>query len=314
MIKLIEIYRKEIIKYLFEIKSFSQSWENSWKKEILTLLNNEELNEVNFFKLGENLRRIFLLTSSGDRGQGEVSSAGTGWESLLAWYLNLGLIGTRTIVIKPKKEFNFDTIQKTITVNYGNFISNSESDLIAVTFPQKKDIAYSVEKLEEYENKVFSIDLLEKLDVYSVDKINLFLNKIIENNISKIEVNVIQCKTNWNDNAQIPMGWDIIYSSTGFTNENIKIGRDGFSIHKIKDFKYSFITVPTQKDLDKIKKTSTQVLRVNNLSGGIFWGAQTKVDVAKNISEIFNDNFSESYKESSFYDRIKNVNLNEFGL
>ncbi|MFC2422808.1 MAG: hypothetical protein ACFNPZ_02020 [Fusobacterium polymorphum] len=314
MIKLIEIYRKEIIKYLFEIKSFSQSWENSWKKEILTLLNNEELNEVNFFKLGENLRRIFLLTSSGDRGQGEVSSAGTGWESLLAWYLNLGLIGTRTIVIKPKKEFNFDTIQKTITVNYGNFISNSESDLIAVTFPQKKDIAYSVEKLEEYENKVFSIDLLEELDVYSVDKINLFLNKIIENNISKIEVNVIQCKTNWNDNAQIPMGWDIIYSSTGFTNENIKIGRDGFSIHKIKDFKYSFITVPTQKDLDKIKKTSTQVLRVNNLSGGIFWGAQTKVDVAKNISEIFNDNFSESYKESSFYDRIKNVNLDEIGL
>lgn len=314
MIKLIEIYRKEIIKYLFEIKSFSQSWENSWKKEILTLLNNEELNEANFFKLGENLRRIFLLTSSGDRGQGEVSSAGTGWESLLAWYLNLGLIGTRTIVIKPKKEFNFDTIQKTITVNYGNFISNSESDLIAVTFPPKKDIAYSVEKLEEYENKVFSIDLLEELDAYSVDKINLFLNKIIENNISKIEVNVIQCKTNWNDNAQIPMGWDIIYSSTGFTNENIKIGRDGFSIHKIKDFKYSFITVPTQKDLDKIKKTSTQVLRVNNLSGGIFWGAQTKVDVAKNISEIFNDNFSESYKENSFYDRIKNVNLDEIGL
>ena len=314
MIKLIEIYRKEIIKYLFEIKSFSQSWKNSWRKEILTLLINEELNEANFFKLGENLRRIFLLTSSGDRGQGEVSSAGTGWESLLAWYLNLGLIGTRTIVIKPKKEFNFDTIQKTITVNYGNFISNSESDLIAVTFPPKKDIAYSVEKLEEYENKVFSINLLEELDAYSVDKINLFLNKIIENNISKIEVNVIQCKTNWNDNAQIPMGWDIIYSSTGFTNENIKIGRDGFSIHKIKDFKYSFITVPTQKDLDKIKKTSTQVLRVNNLSGGIFWGAQTKVAVAKNISEIFNDNFSESYKESSFNDRIKNVNLNEIGL
>ncbi|WP_369711696.1 hypothetical protein AB8B22_03645 [Leptotrichia sp. HSP-334] len=314
MIKLIEIYRKEIIKYLFEIKSFSQSWENSWKKEILTLLNNEELNEVNFFKLGENLRRIFLLTSSGDRGQGEVSSAGTGWESLLAWYLNLGLIGTRTIVIKPKKKFNFDTIQKTITVNYGNFISNSESDLIAVTFPPKKDIAYSVEKLEEYENKVFSIDLLEELDAYSVDKINLFLNKIIENNISKIEVNVIQCKTNWNDNAQIPMGWDIIYSSTGFTKDNIKIGRDGFSIHKIKDFRYSFITVPTQKNLDKIKETSTQVLRVNKLSGGIFWGEKTKLNVAKNINEIFNDNFHESYNEIKFNERIKNLDLKEIGL
>lgn len=307
MIKLIEIYRKEIIKYLFEIKSFSQSWENSWKKEILTLLNNEELNEVNFFKLGENLRRIFLLTSSGDRGQGEVSSAGTGWESLLAWYLNLGLIGTRTIVIKPKKEFNFDTIQKTITVNYGNFISNSESDLIAVTFPKEDDVTYSILQLKEYEGKIFSINLLEELENYSLDKLNLFLNKIIENNISKIEVNIIQCKTNWNDNAQIPMGWDIIYSSTGFTKENIKIGRDGFSIHKIKDFKYSFITVPTQKDLDKIKETSTQVLRVNKLSGGIFWGAKTKQNVAKNISEIFNSNFYESYNEIKFNERIKEI-------
>ena len=103
------------------------------------------------------------------------------------------------------------------------------------------------------------------------------------------------------------MGWDIIYSSTGFTKENIKIGRDGFSIHKIKDFKYSFITVPTQKDLDKIKETSTQVLRVNKLSGGIFWGAKTKQNVAKNISEIFNSNFYESYNEIKFNERIKEI-------
>lgn len=314
MIKLIEMYRKEIIKYLFKIESFSKSWKKSWRNEILTILNNKKLDETNFYELGENLRRIFLLTSSGSRSQGEVSIAGTGWEILLTWYLNLGLIGTRTIVIRPKKEFNFDVIQKTITVNYGDFISNSESDLIAITFPKEDDVAYSILKLKEYEGKIFSVDLLEKLEDYSLDKLNLFLNKIIENNISKIEVNVIQCKTNWNDNAQIPMGWDIIYSSTGFTKDNIKIGRDGFSIHKIKDFRYSFITVPTQKNLDKIKETSTQVLRVNKLSGGIFWGEKTKLNVAKNINEIFNDNFHESYNEIKFNERIKNLDLKEIGL
>lgn len=314
MINLIEKYRKEIFKYLFEINSFSKSWNNSWKNQILNIFQDKNISENSLIKLGENLRNIFLSTSSGSRDQSEVSTAGTGWESLLAWYLNLGLIGTRTIVIKPKKEFNFECIQKTITVNYGEFISNSESDLIAITFPKENEVAYPVEELKKYEGKIFSINDLEILEDGSLKALNQYLNKIIENNISKIEINVIQCKTNWNDNAQIPMGWDIIYSSTGFTKGDIKIGKDGFSIHKIKDFKYSFITVPTQKDLEKIKENSTQVLRVKNLSGGNFWGTITKENVAKSIGEIFKDNFNESYSKVKFDDRIKNIELNDIGL
>lgn len=126
MINLIEKYRKEIFKYLFEINSFSQSWSSSWKSQILNIFQNKNISEDSLIKLGENLRNIFLSTSSGSRNQSEVSTAGTGWESLLAWYLNLGLIGTRTIVIKSKKEFNFEYIQKTIDVNCGGFISNSD--------------------------------------------------------------------------------------------------------------------------------------------------------------------------------------------
>lgn len=314
MIKLIESYRREVFKNLFNIDSFSKSWNNSWKSQVLKIFQNKDFSENQLLELGENLRSIFLSTSSGERKQGEVASAGSSWESLLAWYLNLGLIGTRTIVLKPKKDFNFESIKNTITVNYGEFISNSESDLIAITFPEDNKVAYSIEELKKYEGKVFSIKDLENLQDSSLKSLNSYLNRIIENNISKIEINVIQCKTNWNDNAQIPMGWDIIYSSTGFTKGDIKVGKDGFSIHKIKSFKYSFITVPTQKELDNFKESSTQVLRVKNLSGGNFWGVKTKENVAKSIGEIFKCNFKDSYLERNFNDRIKEINIEDIGL
>lgn len=301
----LENYRKEVIKYLFSIDSFKNAWNNSWKNEIEKFFNSKKNSEENLKELGENLREIFMSTSKGTRGQGEVSAAGTAWESLLAWYLNLGLVGTRTIVIKPKKEFNFSCIQKVTSINYGSFISSSETDLVAITFPEDNKIAYTVEELNKFDKKIFSIEILKDTSNFNLAEMNYYFNKIIENNISKIRVNIIQCKTNWNDNAQIPMGWDMIYSSTGFSNKEISIGKAGFSIYKLENFKYSFITVPTQKNLDVFKETSTAVLRVKNLSGNNFWGVKTKNKVAKSISEIFNLNFNKSFNEKKFNDRIK---------
>ena len=42
----------------------------------------------------------------------------------------------------------------------------------------------------------------------------------------------LQCKTNWNDNAQVPMLWDIIYSSNEKLN-NISVGINGVSPHSL---------------------------------------------------------------------------------
>ena len=52
----------------------------------------------------------------------------------------------------------------------------------------------------------------------NIEKINDFITF----NFDKIEINVIQCKTNWNDNAQIPMLWDMIYKVKYFDNNNIR--------------------------------------------------------------------------------------------
>ena len=51
------------------------------------------------------------------------------------------------------------------------------------------------------------------------------------------------------------------------------------------------MTVPSQSDLSKFKSHSTAVMRVKNISGGNYWGHQTKAGVAHSIKEIFNRNF-----------------------
>lgn len=310
---MIEKYREEILNYLFSIESFSKAWENSWKDKINQIIG-KELTSEKLFNIGEKAREIFMSTSEDGRSQGTVSSAGTSWESFLAWYLNLGLVGTRTIVLKPKKELNFKCIQNTIAINYGNFTSSSETDLIAITFPKKENLAYHVQDLKQFEGKIFSIKDLENKEKMDIKLTNNYLNRIIENNISKVKINIIQCKTNWNDNAQIPMGWDMIYSSTGFSKKDISIGKDGFSIYKTSEFKYSFITVPTQKNLNSFKENSTAVKRVRNLSGKNFWGVASKNNVALSIGEIFSENFSDSFNEKTFEERIKENNISIFKL
>jgi hypothetical protein len=106
----------------------------------------------------------------------------------------------------------------------------------------------------------------------------------------KLEVGIIQCKTNWNDNAQIPMLWEIVYSSTGFRNKNITIGKNGFKITDFKKFFYAFATVPSGKT--NYKASGLPVQRVYNLSGGNYWGKASQSGIAHSLKEIYNKNFS----------------------
>ncbi|MGO4268888.1 hypothetical protein AB4Z22_03420, partial [Paenibacillus sp. TAF58] len=112
-----------------------------------------------------------------------------------------------------------------------------------------------------------------------------------ERDFTDCEIGVIQCKTNWNDNAQIPMLWDMIYSSSGFSRHSITVGTSQYSINHTKKFTYSFVTVPTV-DRRKINSDSTCVKRVQNLSGGNYWGHPSISSVANSLKDIFGKNFS----------------------
>lgn len=256
---LIEEYRKIAVDNLFSVNSFSKVWP-IWKEEINARFKNRTVDELT--DLGSQLSSIFKSTGDG-RNQSSVSAGGTIWENLVCWYLNLCAIGSRTVVVRPINGILPSTVRDAITVNYGSFISNTEADIVAITF-LGNDNDYYFSKDENLMNKI------EDFIIFNFDK---------------IEINIIQCKTNWNDNAQIPMLWDMIYKVKYFDNNNITIGRNNYSIKDCKKFSYSFVTVPTVKT-EKISLNSVAVKRVSNLSGGVYWGNKTKSGIAQSIGEL----------------------------
>ncbi|CNB77280.1 Uncharacterised protein [Yersinia intermedia] len=245
-----------------------------WLPSINGICKSPNITSVELQEIGNRLFDIFKTTSTG-RGQSDVSGGGVAWEALVCWYLNLCLLGSRTVVIKAKKANIPACILQAISVNYGNFPSNTESDLLAVTFPMNDDL-----------KKEFNGDHTALMHM---------VNQVVVNQFKETELGIIQCKTNWNDNAQIPMLWDLIYASSGFST-NATVGSNGFSHKNLKKFTYSFVTVPTVKP-EKFKPTSTAVMRVRNLSGSNYWGLESKLGIASNLFNIIQRNFATSHED-----------------
>ena len=271
MKNLIEHYRQEVIEDIFKLQSVQKVWP-IWKNLIQKKLTN--LNPENIFNLGDELRDIMFSTNKG-RNQSSQSAGGNAWEFFVCWYLNLCLVGSKSVVVKFKKKFIPEVIKDAIAVNYSNFTTNTESDLMAITFSDKinlKEESFNLKKLNSY----------------------------IDENLSDISIFNIQCKTNWNDNAQIPMLWDIVYQAKGFESDYISVGNNNRKLSHFKKFRYCFVTVPTQKKPEeKFKNTSVCVKRVQNISGGNYWGMKTKDGVARSIKELLTRNLDEGNNNGS---------------
>jgi hypothetical protein len=287
-LNLIEDLRKKSIKYTLQIPSMSKVWKK-WKVEIKEIIGNPPtVTEV--LDLGDNLTNILLATSQSGRSQSIVKTAGVVWEGLISYYLNLCLIESRTVVVPFVKHLVPEPIRDTMTVKYGNIQSNSESDLLAITFPKQKEFTGESKETNSKEMK-------KKID------------KLTEEYFSEFELGNIQCKTNWRDNAQTPMLWDMIYHANGFESRNISVGQNNFDIKSLKKFSYSFVTVPTG---DKPAAGSMPVKRVQNISGGNYWGLESQNGVCNSIKEIFNKNFSGG-KNKSLREDLK-VGLDKLDL
>ena len=294
MQNIIEYARQRSIQQLFTINSFSSSW-NEWRRAINNLLsNNPTANQI--YNLGDSLRDIFRTTRQSGRSQNSIVSGGASWEALICWYLNLCLINRRTFVIKHHNDLIPSCIKDAITVNYGNFQSNTESDLIALTYPDKEE--YHCDKPAiNINNAQGEPILITDSREYPFLKV---INALSARDFKDLEIHIIQCKTNWNDNAQIPMLWDAVYSATNFRN-NITVGTNGYSIRDCARFSYSFITVPSntlrKNNRDTYTATSTAVLRVHNLSGGNYWGLQSKSGVASSVKELLERNLRNGHSD-----------------
>jgi hypothetical protein len=284
-----DLLRKQSVESLFSTQTFRSSW-NHWQPYISSLLGTT-LSESNILNLGDHLSRIFKLTGTAGRGQGELSAGGTVWESLVCWYINLCTVGSRIVAIKKMSTVPFP-IQDAITVNYGNFGCNTESDITVIIFPDTP--IYNTEILQL---PAISRDNITIPPIRNGKLNSLYINTITEQDFPDFEIGIIQCKTNWNDNAQIPMLWDMIYSAGGFRGRNITVGKNGFSIQNAKRFTYAFVTVPSNQNVI-FSSSSVAVKRVTNLSGGNFWGKETLPEVARSIKEIFTNNYIEGFRGS----------------
>ena len=277
MVNLVDRLREVSVVHTLKTGSVQRIWPQ-WKSQIKQIIGKTP-NATSVLDLGDNLAKIFRSTSTSGRSQGTLKGGGVSWEGLICLYLNLCLLGSRTVVVNMNKNMVPEPIRDAITVQYGSFASNSESDLLAITFPKRNEYNTDIKQSQELP-----------------DEMKKLMDVLAERHFGEYEVGIIQCKTNWNDNAQIPMLWDMVYHAKGFGARNISIGKNNYDIDNLKKFTYSFVTVPTQNS--RFKKNSAPVNRVYNISGGNYWGLPSESGICNSLKEIFSKNFSGGVKHS----------------
>ena len=271
-----EDFRRLALNHVAELPAVKRS-SPFWSAKIREILP-DPVTSDSILRLSDNLAEIFTSSSVG-RTQSGVSSAGQSWQALVMWYLNLCLVGTNCVVVPPVAKFRPSVIKDATDVRMNGRVSNTETDLLAFTVPASSTLP---------DAKLATI------------------NSRIASTISDTRVTIIQCKTNWNDNAQIPMLWNQIYELARQGNRfaHLSVGNT-YQPSQFKDFTYAFVTVPSQGS-SGFNPSSTPVLRVSGLSGGNYWGYPSTPSVAESLYSFFNRNFATSFNPGgikSFIDK-----------
>ena len=273
---LVEKLREIAVSKLFENKKkFTSNWKTLEKKIKAKI--GKEINEVTgekIFNLPDDLREIFFSLlpkeTKNKRSQSLLPIAGDGWERTVAWYLNLCLINTRAVVFKKRKSFFSNKILDALTVDINGKHILSESDLIGIIIPENDNL-----KLEKSENKLLKS-----------------FREFTDKNYKKFELFGIQCKTNFADDVERPLLYQILYNLPTQLDIGIKIGVNGTHVNDFKKFKYSFITIPSQKDERIPTNDTAPAIRAKLFSGGCYWAMPSKKDVADSLKEFMSRNFS----------------------
>lgn len=267
---IIEKIRKDVISDVFRNDSFNSCW-TVWKPIIIRKCNNIS-DAKSILDIGDSLRDIFKSTSprDGRGGQSGVSAAGNLWESIIVWYMNLCFVGSRAVAIRKSSRLP-KPIRDALTVYYDNLACSAEPDLTVMVFPKKEEFTG--------DPNLFLTSRAKNID-------NDKLSNEVARYFELFQIGVIQCKSNWNENSQIPMLWDIVYNSGGIPAQNIMVGTETFNLKDLRRFTYSFVTMPSNQ-LDGYSPTRVEISRVRKLSGGNYWGVPTKNGVAKSVKEIF---------------------------
>lgn len=265
MHNLIEQIRFLAVDDLFKLKGFGSGWPS--RRDFFVSHLGKSPKKQDFIALGDHLSPAFRLSGKGDRSQGSVSSAGSTWEALIVWYLNLCLAGTNSVCLRGPK-FCPKSVQDAMSVCFENTILRSEPDVVLIS-----------------SNALLEVPAQKSKPIEKADE-------IISETFDRTGLVNFQCKTNWNDNAQVPMLWNMLYNQArkgAVIPNGFSIGRNGFNLKNLGAFGYGFFTVPTQqKGPAGYKPNGLDVLRVKTMSAGNYWGYPTRSGICFSIREFFN--------------------------
>jgi hypothetical protein len=272
-VNIIEQLRAESLKAVFALKAFDAGW-----PERRALINSffakpGHPSKQELIELGGKLSAVFearpeaTAVEEKSRGQSELSNAGTVWEALVVWYLNLCLAGTHAVCLRGGKLCPPPFIDA-LSVLFEASVLRSETDVAlislpgAIAIPRSEDRGAMMAAVADY----------------------------VARNFRQCGLLNLQCKTNWKDNAQVPMLWNMLYNqarkgaiiANGFT-----IGRNGWNLRNLGHFGYGFVTVPTGDAAPSYHPGRLEVLRVKTMTAGNYWGLPSKQGVSNSLGEIF---------------------------
>ena len=265
----LDLFRFSCMRAVADLDARKTPWPGY--REELSRIVGESPTAQDIFNVGAQLKRVFK-SEARTRSQGDLSRGGASWEILITWYLNLVFWDTNVVAMRPSKRLLPPVVADAMAVKVKGVTTSKETDVIVIEVPKKDS----------------SIDLDRKA-----------IDQMIRSNPQGTSVGVVQCKTNWNDNAQIPMLWNIVYAAQNWQVQNVVVGSNGFSPSSFGRFSYAFMTVPTNTEKegkDNFKPSSTAVVRVQGMTGGNYWGNPSHSGVADSVAEYFGRNFDHVFE------------------
>jgi hypothetical protein len=259
---LVESLRRAQVDQVMSIPSFQLGWPS--RKDFL-LGKTGKRSRSDIINIGDHLSEAFLLGKAAGRSQAGVSTAGVAWEGLVTWYMNVCLTGTNCVCLRGNA-FMPEPIKQALQVSFSNKVLRSESDVAILALPGAPEASVDSSKVSVLKGK---------------------LEEYCENNYHNLGLINIQCKTNWNDNAQIPMLWNMLYTQArkgAMISNGFSIGGSAYSLRGLGYFAYAFATVPTN-NFEEYKSSDLCVLRAQTMSGGNYWGRPTRNGVARSLKE-----------------------------
>ena len=239
------------IRYLRSLKSIEKGW-RVWRPLIMETIGESPSNH-SILDLADLLSDIFKATGAPGREQASLSNSGSGWEFLVLWYLNSVLWGSNFVAINQKRYACPANIAEALSIHLFDTKVSAGTQILIFNLPSA----------------------LKDIDEYFAFSSSYF---------PEVSMLLLESKTNWNDNAQIPMLWDIAYRTGAGPDSGVVLGSEHVSARDFASLRYGFVTVPSNKT--EYKATSAPVTRLKALEGGVYWGHPSKIAVAKSIKEL----------------------------